>query len=97
MSTTTVAHDAFSATSEAEARCKYLPCARPFKTNRTWQTFCSGPCRSAFHAAEARKAAINKAAPALFEALRRIAAGELTEGETPVGVATAAVKDLRAP
>jgi len=46
-------------------------CDTPFKARRKWQTFCSTPCRNAFHAAEARLEKIREAAPALYEALHQ--------------------------
>jgi len=95
MSTATASPNAFSAKQDPEVACGY--CSTPFTPRRRWQTFCSARCRTAFHATEARKEAIQRAAPALFEALRRIAASELVDGETPASVATAAIKELRAP
>lgn len=45
-------------------------CGQPFTPKRRWQRFHSDDCRNAFHAAEARKKAIQGAALDLFEALR---------------------------
>lgn len=97
MTTPAAAHNAFSGAQDAGATCQHRPCGKSFQPRRSWQTFCSATCRTSHHAAENRKKVIRLAELDLFEALRRIAAGELTEGETPAGVATSAIKDLRAP
>lgn len=44
-------------------------CGTSFKPKRSWNRFCSSKCRNAFHAAAARKEAMRKAAPELFDAL----------------------------
>lgn len=76
--------NALSAAQEPERVCDH--CRRAYTPRRGWSKFCSSTCRAGHHALQRR-------APALFEALRRIAAGEAD----PQAIAAAATKGLKAP
>lgn len=58
------------AVGDAQRACE--TCGTLFKPKRPWSRFCrthGDACRNAFHAAEARKAAIREAAEEMYEAL----------------------------
>lgn len=86
-------------------QCAMSGCGVLFKRSRRWQTFCSNKCRNDFHAREARIEAIRGRGPAMFEALRAIAAGPCWEppydhggvAPCPHCAAAEAIKDLKAP
>lgn len=79
------------AASASERTCDH--CGSLFKAKRGWSRFCNSGCRNAFHTQEARTEAIRRAAPRMFDALRKIAAGD----PAPVATALAALGDLKAP
>ncbi len=67
MSTAPMHCDAQGAAQSRQRACD--GCGTLFTPKRSWQRFHSDECRNAFHAAEARKAAIREAAQEMFEAL----------------------------
>lgn len=71
-------------------------CGSMFTPKRGWARFCSGDCRNAFHAAEARVKKIRQRALEMYEALVRIAEGYAQGGDAAL-LAQAAVKDLKPP